>query len=1088
MKMDLGKRGNTNPASRRRVTLSVRLIGELEVRRDDGRPMPVGSARVALLLGYLLVNRSPQPRKRLAFLLWPDSTESQARTNLRHLLHELKRLVADIDRFIELEANALHWKPETLGSVDLDEFEDALKRVDVSAGTVDLGALRQAVDLYKGDLLEGLEAEWIEPDRHRLRLRFGEALEQLAIGLSQTGGYAEAVRYAERLLQLDPVREETYRLLMRLHEAQGARARALRVYHRCVATLARELAIEPSDETRCAYEALIVEHAAGSAGEGATAGTASPRLVGRDRELAILQKAWLASERGATQLVIVSGEAGIGKSRLVEELRSWCAHRGANTADARAYAAEGALAYSPIVGWLRAEAFRSRLARSDVRRRDLERLLPELHDSASPRSREMGSESEERQRLFDAIAALVLGTGSPTLLVADDLQWFDRDSLQCIHYLIRAEPSACALIVATVRREDAGPARDLANLSAGAKALDRCVEIELGRLTQEETAALATSLNRADLQPGEMQELYRETEGNPLFIVEALRGGWRATGDRWTTPKVQGVIESRLARLSPSSRELLTTAAAIGREFTSDVLARASDISGQVFVSALDELWRRRLIRERGTQAYDFSHDKIREVAYIETSPIRRRHDHLRIARALEEIHALDPRAVSGIIAIHYERAGAIDSAITWYERAASAALELGANGEALRILERALNAVGAQPEGAYRDARELTILATLVTLLGSFEGYGSARLAATLRRAVSLADMRRLELPPPVLRSLALTSLTQGNFAAACAAGEQLQSRAARDRNEVLRVEGDYVLGIAAFWEGNLASARRHFEEAVAHYSAEHRVTHLVHYGQDPKVICLSRNANALWLLGEFAAAWQAAYQALVLADEIGHLQSRGTALTFATLLAIEARDDHRVRSFAEAISDAKLQPESIQIRIGAEAISGYVDVLDGQFTAGIARIRRAIDHLGGAIHAPGIDVVLARILLEGCALAKDTHAGLEAADRTLASAGSVRVFEAEVRRLRADFLVSLDASPDEVMAELARAEEIAHHQGARAFELRVALTRFRYCRRLQDADAERAARQQLADILTARPRWDDSPDVRESTALLAD
>jgi DNA-binding SARP family transcriptional activator len=1080
------EREHTHLTSRRRVTLSVRLFGELEVRRDDGRSMPVGSARVASLLAYLLINRSPQLRKRLAFLLWPDSTESQARTNLRHLLHELKRSVPDIDRFLELDANALHWRPETLGSVDVDRFEDALKRADAAAAAVDLGALRDAVDLYKGDLIEGLDADWIEPHRSRLRGRFSDALERLAKRLSQTGAYSEAIRHAERLLQLDPVREETYRLLMRLHEEQGALARALSVYHRCVATLSRELGIEPSAETRRAYESLIAEHDAGRGAEEASTG--APRLVGRDRELAILQRAWIASERGGTQLAIVSGEAGIGKTRLVEELRSWCGRRGANTADARAYAAEGALAYSPIVGWLRAEAFRSQLTRSDARKRDLGRLLPELHESTGPRSHEMVSESEARQRLFDAIGDLLLRTGSPTLLMADDLQWFDRDSLQCVHYLTRAEPSARVLIVATVRQEDSEKARDLANLIAGAKALDRCIEIEIGRLNQDETAALARNLNRTDLQPGEMQELYRETEGNPLFIVEALRGGWRATGDRWTTPKVQGVIEARLGQLSPASRQLLTTAAAIGREFTADVLARASDISGQVFVSALDELWRRRLIRERGTHAYDFSHDKIREVAYGEMSPIRRRHDHLRIARALEEIHAFDPRAVSGIIATHYERAGATDSAITWYERAASAVLEFGANDEALRMLERALDAVRAQPEGADRDTRELAILATLATLLGSLEGYGSSSLAETLRRAASLADMRRLELPPPLLRALALTSLSQGNFAAARGAGERLESRATRDRNEVLRVEGEYVLGIAAFWEGNLASARRHFEEAVAHYSVEHRVTHLVHYGQDPKVICLSRNANALWLLGDFAAAWQSAHEALALADEIGHLHSRGTALTFATILAIEARDDHRVRSFTAAMSDAKHRRESIQIRIVAEAFSGYVDVLNGRVDAGIAGIRRAIDDLGGAVHAPGMHVLLARILLEGCARAKDFRGGIEVAERTLASAGSVRVFEAEVRRLRADFLASLDASSDDVTAELSRAEHVAREQGARAYELRVVVTLCRYWRRLQNPTAERTARQRLAGILAAYSRSDDSPDVREAAALLAD
>jgi predicted ATPase len=170
-------------------------------------------------------------------------------------------------------------------------------------------------------------------------------------------------------------------------------------------------------------------------------------------------------------------------------------------------------------------------------------------------------------------------------------------------------------------------------------------------LNETDTAALATSLNRgAVLGPAEIHQLHRETEGNPLFIVEAVRAGWRPSGARWTTPKVQGVIESRLAHLSGAAREVLTTAAAIGREFTSEVLTRASDISGQILVSALDELWRRGLIRDRGTQGYDFSHDKIREVTYLAASPVRRRHDHVRIARALEELHALDSRAVSGII------------------------------------------------------------------------------------------------------------------------------------------------------------------------------------------------------------------------------------------------------------------------------------------------------------------------------------------------------------------------------------------------------------------------------------------------------
>ncbi|HEX7795658.1 MAG TPA: AAA family ATPase [Vicinamibacterales bacterium] len=1069
------------------MTLSVRLFGELEIRRDDGRPMPVGSPRIASLLAFLLVHRAPQPRKRLASLLWPDSTESQARTNLRHLLHELRRSVPDLDHFIALDTNVLHWKPEALGSVDLDEFEHALQRADAAGGMVDLSALRQAVDLYTSDLLEGLEAEWVMPDRDRLRQRFGEALERLAMRLSERGDCTEAIRHAERLLQHDPVREDTYRLLMRLHESQGARMRAVRVYHICVATLSRELGVKPSISTRRAYEALIADDVRQKSVEDAVAESGAPHLVGRTEELARLQSAWLASERGAAQLLVVSGEAGVGKTRLVEELRSWCQRRGAGTAEARAYAAEGALAYAPIVSWLRAEAFRDRLVRRDPHHRELGRLLPEWLDGSAPRTRESTADGEERQRLFDAVAGILLRSSSPTLLIADDLQWFDRESLQIIHYLVRVDPTVRVLIVATLRTEEARWSQDVMTLIAAAKGLGRYLEIELDRLNEADTAALAAHVKHSSaLEPTERQQLYRETEGNPLFIVEAVRAGWRPGGDGWTTPKVQGVIESRLANLSEPAHQVLTTAAAIGREFTTEVLTRASEVSGQTFVSALDELWRRGLIRERGAQGYDFSHDKIREVAYLGVSPVRRRHDHLRIARALEELHALNPRAVTGIIATHYEHAGAIDSAITWYEQAAAVALELGANAEAHRILERALAAIHLQAHDIERDRRELAIRATLVGLLGSFEGYGSNRLADAQRSAVALAEASALELSSPLLRSLAVTNLTRGDFMSARDAGEQLLARAHRDRDQVLLVEAEYVLGIAAFWRGDLVEARTHFEQAVAQYAAEHRVRHLVHYGQDPRVVCLSRLANTLWLLGEFDDAWRAADTALAMAREVGHLHTTATALMFATLLAIEARDDGRVRAFAADIQHASHQQESIQSRIGANAIAAYVDVLDGRSDEGVARVLTAINELRGTAHAPGMHVALGRILLEACVRANDARQGLATAERTLASAGSVQVFEAEVRRLRAYFLAALGAPLDDIMTELARAETVAGGQGAIAFEIRIGLDLARYGRRWRDEARTEAARRQLADLLAMRSHWGSSPDILEATALL--
>src|SRR5262249_43024999 len=157
------------------------------------------------------------------------------------------------------------------------------------------------------------------------------------------------------------------------------------------------------------------------------------------------------------------------------------------------------LAYSPIVSWLRTEAFRDRLTRHDTHRRELGRLLPELLDGPNRRARDSTTDGEERQRLFDAITGVLLRSASPALLIADDLQWFDRDSLQLIHYLVRIDPTARVLIVATLRKEDALLSQDVMTLIAAAKGLGRYGEIPLGRLNEAETAALAANLEHREV-------------------------------------------------------------------------------------------------------------------------------------------------------------------------------------------------------------------------------------------------------------------------------------------------------------------------------------------------------------------------------------------------------------------------------------------------------------------------------------------------------------------------------------------------------------------------------------------------------------
>ncbi|MDF2744129.1 MAG: linked oxidase domain protein [Actinomycetia bacterium] len=329
--------------------LRIRLLGGLDLRQDEVALPPLGSARAESLLAFLLLHQeAPQPRQHLAFLLWPDSSEGQARTNLRHLLHVLRRALLEPDRFLEVTPRTLRWRPDAPCWLDVAAFDAAVARSEREPGGSE-AALSEAVELYAGDLLQGSYDEWLAEERERLRQRYLQALERLVELLEARGDLPAATRRAERLLREDPLREPTYQALMRLHDARGDRARALRVYHACAATLARELGVEPSAATRRAYASLLpprVEPATPDQPSPLGPAGAAP-LIGRAGQRASLVDLWRRSERGAAQLALVTGEPGAGKTRLVEELRAWCARSGAATAEARSYPAEGALAYGP---------------------------------------------------------------------------------------------------------------------------------------------------------------------------------------------------------------------------------------------------------------------------------------------------------------------------------------------------------------------------------------------------------------------------------------------------------------------------------------------------------------------------------------------------------------------------------------------------------------------------------------------------------------------------------------------------------------------------------------------------------------------
>lgn len=967
--------------------MRVRLLGDFELRPSEGEPLRLDSTRAESLLGYLALHAGiPQPRQVLAALLWPDSTEGQARTNLRHLLHTLRQSV-EVGHLLDISARTVALRPGIRVELDVTRFESALDRAEMASGAAEVAALTDAVDSYRGDLLPGCYDDWPVAERDRLRARFTDALEQLGACLADQGDHAAAVRYLERLVQEDPLRESAYRRLIESYGERGELARAVRTYHGCASTLERELGIEPSSATRAAYAALLPAEPESGDRSG------EPALVGRAPERRQLTREWQATASGPARMVLLTGEPGLGKSRLAEAFGGWCARQGAIVATAAAHAAEGELAFAPVVSWLRSPGIRAALAGlSTAQHVELARLLPELAEAGTP---QLLPAEEQRHRLFDAVARLLRAAG-PVVLVADDLHWFDRESLGLLHYLVRGGGGARLLVVATARPGDASPR--LREVLARLRALGRLTELDLPPLTPTETEALAVRVSRGFLAGDELARLHAETEGNPLFVVESLRAGWPA--NRTLSPRVHAVIESRLTQLSATGQDVLDVAASIGREFTTDLLTAASDRSADDVVAGLDELWARRIVREHGSEGYDFSHGKIREVAYGAISPPRRARLHHRIADALARAGEQTPDPLCGLIAHHYQRAGAVTASVPWALRAAEAAARLHANADAVALLNQTLRLLRTVPASRETKRLELRLLTALPGPLCAVHAYAAPEVSEVQRRAVALADELGAALEPPLVRSLALSCLTRSDFDGAQRHGEQLLRRGQQEHDDVLVVEGAYVLGIAAFWRARFPSARKFFELAIRRYRPDHRAIHLVRYGQDPRVVCASRLANTLWFLGEPAAARRASDTALALAESTGHPYSRTVALIFAATLALDAADEPRFRELMGQLTTT--DDESTQNRLAIGSLRAYLDVLDGRIEDGLAQLHAFIASHADAQPAPGLRACLQRILLAAAVAAGDVAVADTAAETLLTMGGGAAIWRGEALRVR--------------------------------------------------------------------------------------
>lgn len=742
--------------------LRIYLLGPFRVQRDEQVIPPQAWARPKDrgVLKLLALDRGHVVQQdRLLHELWPDLTPNSAANSLHVSISRLRKLLGSAQ--VIRRAGAGYSLATDSVWIDLEEFRRLCGRAHDwrrrAAWAPAVAAYRAADALYRGDLLEEDPYEdWAAGPREQLREIHLALQAELAECLLRLGAPAEAVEICERGLANEPTREGLYVPLMRAHAAAGHLAEALQAYERCRRALAEELGVDPGPAVRAAHARLLRDDESGAESSSndpslvatAAADERSPGrfrpvrggagqlhlpCVGRGQELACLVSYLGTALAGDGQLVLLHGEPGIGKSRLLEELRQLAESRGARVLAARCYEMERDLPYAPLVEALTAFLLEeadptevpSALGQWGAQ---LAALIPSLHDLVPglPRHQPLRPDAERSALLAGLTHLLVsLGRGTAVTLLLDDLQWADASTVQWLHYIARRLSGEPVLIVGTYRSNEVGadhPLQRLRDSLTGDPTGPPLLELQC--LGVEQVAELLLEVVGSNARGRAMAVwLHRETDGHPLFLIEILRtlletgvlrlddhGGWDGPGASVPTaerrlplpPTLRQAILWRVRRLSERERQVLVAAAVVARGFAPDLLARMIELTSDAVLDALEALIDRQFVRlSPAGNGFDFRHDLIQQAVYADLSPDRRRALHTRAAEALQSRAEGSPpavREIAGVLAHHWRLAERWALAFRFAMVAGDQAREAFAPREALAHYQRAAEVADKQP------------------------------------------------------------------------------------------------------------------------------------------------------------------------------------------------------------------------------------------------------------------------------------------------------------------------------------------------------------------------------------------------------
>jgi serine/threonine protein kinase/tetratricopeptide (TPR) repeat protein len=802
-------------------------------------------------------------------------------------------------------------------------------------------------------------------------------------------------------------------------------------------------------------------------------------FVGRESELGEFRKLMHGLDAGRGGTVLIGGESGVGKSRLIEEIRTEALVRGVLVLRGQAVA-EAGLPYQEWRDPLRRLSLSSELRDEDLTY--LQIFVPDvgelLYRKVPPLER---PEPGRLQRILQATAtALFRQQTTPVLLILEDLHWTGDESLSLLRELNELTASHPLLIVGTFRNDEKPELPSL---------LPKARYMKLSRLRDEAIAKLSKSmLGASGARPAVIEYLKKQTEGNVFFLVEVVRSLAESVGgldfiasdhapERMTTRGISDIVLRRLNRVPAKFWPVMELAAIQGRQLDMNVLETALpgvDLAEWLSVAADG------MVLDLDDGRWRFAHDKLREALLASLDENKSGQLHQCVALAIEHVYPESARPAPRL-AYHWAHAGNHEREQHYAALAGSEMLKSAAYASAIEYLERAVDLLPAVAEG--QESQELGLQLCLGTAYLIAKGFTSAEMKRAFDRAgelcIKLGDPTQLF---RVLFGQATFYLFSGELEACRELAERCRNHAEQSRDPDMLLEAHFSLGNVLYWQGEFAPAVAEMQQVIAQYRPHQHEVHTTHFGHNPRITCLTYGAWGTWALGYPQRALSLAQEAMSLAEERNHGFSRIIAVQTLAFLHHQRRDVQETRRYAEILIEHAGQYPPYWIA-GRFLLGWSLTRLD-QIREGTEIIRDAWKHWGqagaGLAHS-----LYSTFLLEAALDSGDIEEGIGLATAALSETRRLaeRSHEAELCRLRGELVWKLSSDPKKHLkkaeADFMEAVSIARRQQARSYELRALNS---LCRHQQDAET----RAQLAAAYSWFSEGFETNDLKTARQLL--